>query len=87
MASTPLIDEHEAASSLETHFDDAEPVWAALNHQPDQYRVPLLLQIEARYTIDELYVHVALPAGTLSLTLFQPSVPGIHTFHWHVLRH
>jgi hypothetical protein len=39
------------------------------------------------FDIDELYVHVALPAGTLSLTLFRPSAPGIHIFHCHVLGH
>jgi RNA polymerase sigma-70 factor (ECF subfamily) len=47
VASTPLTDEHEVALTLETHFDDAEPVWAALNHLPDQYRIPLLLQLWA----------------------------------------
>ena len=34
-------------SRLESQFADAEPVWAALNHLPDHYRVPLLLQLAA----------------------------------------
>ena len=47
---TPLTDTHEAiagAAVLESQFADAEPVWAALNHLPDHYRVPLLLQLAA----------------------------------------
>jgi RNA polymerase sigma factor (sigma-70 family) len=54
VASTPLTDEHEAASALETHFDDAEPVWAALNHLPEQYRVALLLQLWAGYNLNDI---------------------------------
>jgi RNA polymerase sigma-70 factor, ECF subfamily len=54
VASTPLTDEHEAASALETAFDDAEPVWATLNHLPDQYRVPLLLQLWAGYSLNDI---------------------------------
>jgi RNA polymerase sigma-70 factor, ECF subfamily len=54
VASTPLTDEHEAASALETAFDDAELVWAALNHLPDQYRVPLLLQLWAGYSLNDI---------------------------------
>ena len=52
--STPLTDEYEATSALETHFDDAEPVWAALNHLPDQYRVALLLQLWAGYSLNDI---------------------------------
>ena len=50
MTMTPLTDTHEAiagAAVLESQFADAEPVWAALNHLPDHYRVPLLLQLAA----------------------------------------
>jgi RNA polymerase sigma-70 factor, ECF subfamily len=53
LASTRLTDEHEVASAVET-FDDAEPVWAALKHLPDQYRVPLLLQIWAGYSLNDI---------------------------------
>ncbi len=54
---TPLTDHHEAitgAAALESQFADAEPVWAALNHLPERYRVPLLLQLEAGYTLHTL---------------------------------
>jgi RNA polymerase sigma-70 factor (ECF subfamily) len=57
VAITPLTDEHEAtvrAVALETHFDDAEPIWVALNHLPDQYRVPLLLQLWAGYSLNDI---------------------------------
>jgi RNA polymerase sigma-70 factor, ECF subfamily len=57
VAITPLTNEHEATVctvALETHFDDAEPVWAALNHLPDQYRVPLLLQLWAGYSLNDI---------------------------------
>ena len=57
VAITPLADEHEASvcvPALETQFDDAEPIWAALNHLPEHYRVPLLLQIWAGYTLNDI---------------------------------
>jgi DNA-directed RNA polymerase specialized sigma24 family protein len=45
IAMTPLTDAHEAiasAAALESQFADVEPVWVALNHLPDHYRVPLV---------------------------------------------
>jgi RNA polymerase sigma-70 factor, ECF subfamily len=57
VAITPLANEHAAivrAPALEAHFADAEPVWAALNHLPEQYRVPLLLQSWAGYTLNDI---------------------------------
>jgi hypothetical protein len=44
VAMTPLTDAHEAiaGAALESQFADAEPVWAALNHLPGHYRVPLV---------------------------------------------
>src|SRR5262245_19229866 len=52
VAMTPLTDAHEALAgraALETQLADAEPMWAALNHLPDHYRLPLLLQLAAGY--------------------------------------
>jgi RNA polymerase sigma-70 factor (ECF subfamily) len=57
IAITPLTDEHETsmyAPALETQLDDAEPVWAALKHLPEEYRVPLLLQLGAGYTLNDI---------------------------------
>jgi RNA polymerase sigma-70 factor (ECF subfamily) len=42
------------APAPEAQFDDAEPVWAALNHLPEHYRVPLLLQLWAGYSLDDI---------------------------------
>jgi RNA polymerase sigma-70 factor, ECF subfamily len=54
---TPLIDTREAIGhipTLESLFADAEPVWAAVNGLPEHYRVPLLLQCEAGYTLHDI---------------------------------
>jgi RNA polymerase sigma-70 factor (ECF subfamily) len=53
-ASMRLTDKYEAASALGTRFDDAEPVWVAMNHLPEQYRVPLLLQLWAGYSLSDI---------------------------------
>ena len=63
-----LIDEHEAtvrAPALKTQFDDAEPVWAKLNDLPDQYRVPLLLQIWAGYNLNDIAVALGCKVSTI----------------------
>jgi len=52
IAMTPLTDTYQAiggAAALESQLVDAEPMWAALNHLPDHYRLPLLLQLAAGY--------------------------------------
>jgi len=40
-----------------------------------------------RFEIDELHVHVSLPAGTSSLALFRPSTPGSYTFYCSIPGH
>jgi RNA polymerase sigma-70 factor, ECF subfamily len=68
VAYSPLTDEHEAiapAPALETHFDDAEPVWAALKHLPDQYRVPLLLQLWAGYSLNDIAAALGCNVNTI----------------------
>jgi RNA polymerase sigma-70 factor, ECF subfamily len=57
VAIAPLADEHEASMcvpAVETQFDDAEPIWLALNHLPQHYHVPLLLQIWAGYSLNDI---------------------------------
>lgn len=39
------------------------------------------------FDIDELNVHVAMPAGMTALTAFQPSAPGTYTFYCQVPGH
>jgi RNA polymerase sigma-70 factor (ECF subfamily) len=65
VASTPLTDEHEAASAVETAFDDGEPVWVALNHLPEQYRVPLLLQLWAGYSLNDIAAALGCNVNTI----------------------
>jgi RNA polymerase sigma-70 factor (ECF subfamily) len=57
VASTPLTETHEAlglASAMECQFADAEPIWVAVNGLPEHYRVPLLLQFGAGYTLQDI---------------------------------
>ncbi len=68
VALPPLTDEHETsvrAPALETQFADAEPVWAALNHLPEHYRVPLLLQIGAGYTLHDIAATLGCNVNTI----------------------
>ena len=68
VAMTPLTDKHEAiadAAALEIQFADAEPVRAALNHLPEHYRVPLLLQLAAGYTLHTIAATLGCNVNTI----------------------
>ena len=68
VAITPLADEHEASMcvpAVETQFDDAEPIWIALNHLPEHYQVPLLLQIWAGYTLNDIAAMMSCNVNTI----------------------
>jgi RNA polymerase sigma-70 factor (ECF subfamily) len=72
VAMTPLTDEHEAiagAAALESQFADAEPVRAALNHLPEHYRVPLLLQLEAGYMLHTIAAMLGCNVNTIKTHL------------------
>jgi len=71
LAMTPLTDHHEAitGAALESQFADAEPVWAALNHLPEHYRVPLLLQLEAGNTLDTIAATLGCNVNTIKTRL------------------
>jgi RNA polymerase sigma-70 factor (ECF subfamily) len=61
---------HEAcAVALETHFADTEPVWAALNHLPDHYRLPLLLQLAAGYPLHTIAITLDCNINTIKTRL------------------
>ncbi|MEO7909773.1 MAG: sigma factor-like helix-turn-helix DNA-binding protein [Roseiflexaceae bacterium] len=49
---------------METQFDAAEPVWAALKHLPQHYRVPLL-QIWAGYSLDDIAAALGCNVNTI----------------------
>ena len=69
---TPLMDTHEGiagAAALETQFADAEPVWAALNHLPDHYRAPLLLQLAAGYPLHTIAATLGCNGNTIKTRL------------------
>jgi len=69
---TPLTDTHEAiagAAALEAQFADAEPVWAALNHLPDHYRVPLLLQLAVGYPLHTIAATLGCNVNTIKTRL------------------
>jgi RNA polymerase sigma-70 factor (ECF subfamily) len=72
--STSLTDDHEVrmrAPTLEARFGDAEPVWAALNHLPDHYRVPLLLQLWAGYTLSEIATALGCNVNTIKTRVYR----------------
>jgi len=69
---TPLTEAHEAIASavaLETHFADTEPVWAALNHLTDHYRLPLLLQLAAGYPLHTIAATLGCNVNTIKTRL------------------
>ena len=69
---TPLSDRHGAnagAASLETPFADSESVWAALNHLPDHYRVPLLLQLATGYPLHTIAATLGCNVNTIKTRL------------------
>jgi len=72
VAMTPLTDKHEAiagAAALEIQFADAEPVLAALNHLPELYRVPLLLQLGAGHTLHTIAATLGCNINTIKTRL------------------
>jgi RNA polymerase sigma-70 factor, ECF subfamily len=69
---TPLTDTHEAcagAAAPEAQFADAEPVWATLNHLPELYRVPLLLQLAAGYPLHTIAATLGCNVTTIKTRL------------------
>jgi RNA polymerase sigma-70 factor, ECF subfamily len=77
VAITPLADEHEASVyrvAVETQFDDAEPIWAALNHLPEHYRVPLLLQSWAGYSLTDIAAALGCNVTTIKTRVYRARV-------------
>lgn len=57
IAMTPLDDMTVVGTStptLESRHEDAESIWAVLNHLPDHYRIPLLLHNSAGYNLHDI---------------------------------
>jgi RNA polymerase sigma-70 factor, ECF subfamily len=57
VAIAPLTDAHQAigcAPAPESQFADAEAVWSVVNQMPEHFRVPLLLQIGAGYSLRDI---------------------------------
>jgi RNA polymerase sigma-70 factor (ECF subfamily) len=73
IATMPLTDKHEAiaVASLETHFVDAEPLWAALNHLPDHYRVPLLLHLKIGYPLHAIAAMLECNINTIKTRVYR----------------
>src|SRR5215208_5579746 len=74
LAITPLTDAHEAighAPALESQFADAEPVWTAVNQLPEQYRVPLLLQIGAGYSLHDIAATLGCNVNTIKSRVYR----------------
>jgi RNA polymerase sigma-70 factor, ECF subfamily len=80
VAMTPLTDTHNAiagVATLETQFADAEPVWTALNHLPDHYRLPLLLQLAAGYPLYTIAATLGCRAATASANTQMKLSPAV----------
>lgn len=74
VAMTSLTDTLETsihAPALETQFADAEPVWAALNRLPEQYRVPLILQIGAGYSLHDIAATLGCNVNTIKSRVYR----------------
>lgn len=72
VAITPLTGTHEAiagAAAPESHFADAESIWAALSSLPDHYRVPLLLQLAAGYPLHTIAAMLDCNVNTIKTRL------------------
>ena len=57
VAWSSLAEEQEAlvsGSMLERQLEESEPIQAALQHLPGQYRVPLVLQLCAGYSLNDI---------------------------------
>ena len=68
VAMTSLTDAHETsmhAPALETQFADAEPIWEALNHLPEHYHAPLLLQIGVGYSLHDIAATLGCNVNTI----------------------
>jgi RNA polymerase sigma-70 factor (ECF subfamily) len=68
VAITPLTETHGAlglASAMECQFADADSVWVVLNHLPEHSRVPLLLQIGAGYTLQDIATTLGCNVNTI----------------------
>ena len=69
---TPLTDTSQAiagAAAPEAQYADAEPMWAALNHLPEDYRVPLLLQFAAGYPLHTIAATLGCNVNTIKTRL------------------
>jgi DNA-directed RNA polymerase specialized sigma24 family protein len=54
---------------LESQFADAEPVLATLNRLPEQYRMLLLLQINAGYSLHDIAATLGCNINTIKSRL------------------
>ena len=56
-------------AALESQFADAEPVWAALNHLPEHYCLPLLLQLAVGYPLHMIATTLGCNVNTIKTRL------------------
>jgi DNA-directed RNA polymerase specialized sigma24 family protein len=72
-------DPHERSSELAQHvtpaleglFDEAEPVWAALNQLPEHYRIPLLLHSWAGYPLNDIAVALGSTLTSVKMRVYR----------------
>ena len=71
---TPLNHDVILAPQLETHQDDAEQMWTALNQIPDHYRVTLLLQFWAGYSLHDIATALQVNVATVKTRVYRGRV-------------
>jgi RNA polymerase sigma-70 factor (ECF subfamily) len=60
-----------SAPQAETHRDDAEPMWNALNRIPDRYRIPLLLHLWAGYNLNDIAAALGCNVNTVKTRVYR----------------